>query len=95
MAEEPQPRESSEKSGIADMDAADRRRTTVEYVPQGPVRLEVGGEYVFMISDPIGDEICAVSAGGYGIFEATTDGYTNHLTGNAFTHDELVAMTAS
>ena len=34
----------------------------------------------------------AVSAGGYGIFEATTDGYSNHLTGNALTHDEFVAL---
>lgn len=42
-----QSRESSEKSGIADMDEAERRSTTVEYVPQGPVRLEPHRERIY------------------------------------------------
>jgi hypothetical protein len=92
---ESDPAESTEKNGIAGMDEEERRSTTVDYVPPGPVRLEVGKEYVFMTRHSDETGIHGVAAGGYGVFEATGEGYANHLTGDVFTLDELVAMIAS
>lgn len=92
---ESDPAESTEKNGIAEMDEEERRSKTIDYVPPGPVKFEVGNEYVFMMRHPDAADIYSVAIGGYGVFEVTGQGYANHLTGDTFTLDELVTTIAS
>ncbi len=92
---ESQEPESSKKSGITDVDDNERRSSLVEYVPQEPVDLEVGREYVFMLRHSEELDVYAVAADGFGVFDVTGSGFTNRITGETVTTERLRAMIAA
>jgi len=89
---EAMPLERAEKSGLADRSVKEREASLLRYVTAAPADLEVGATYLMMLMTDPERGIYALGVDGYAVFHQDGPTFTNAITHQKLTNEDLRAL---
>ena len=86
---EAMPLERAEKSGLADRSVKEREASLLRYVTAAPTELEVGATYLMMLMSDPDRGLYALGVDGYAVFHREGSTFTNAITHQKLTDEDL------